>query len=251
MEGIPSQTVPEPAPDPIMSAVQTVWHQMVGHGQEQLSKAQEEFSIKESEWLAERESLLARLDECNKALETLNATHHQLQQQYQALSQQEQKLQVNFSNLQVSLEKEQEFHKKTLVTAQEEKLFLEEHYQNRYDEVLKAYQKAQQKTISEVDNLKALMEQQRHEHVLMYDKLQQEYRQLQALHQQQQKQFELEHESRKHAEQVLSCLSMLTQQQNELTQLAQQTHLILKNPKTWIYPQHLAVDFYKNQRFVY
>jgi hypothetical protein len=88
-----ASSIVEPAPDTIFSAVQTVWQQMQGLGEQQLVKREQEFQEEKDLWerthealkaqLAHKDSVIDRLSEdyaSTKAqLESLLMEHHHLQ----------------------------------------------------------------------------------------------------------------------------------------------------------------------------
>jgi hypothetical protein len=248
LEGVPVQTLTEPAPDHIMSAVQTVWHQMIDHGQEQLQQQKQDFEQKQALWQIEQATLeqkiTALLEEAKQKKDECAALHHQ----YQSLHDAHDQLQKKNIQLEESLKKEQEFVQKSQLEAQELKSFLEKTFTLRLEEIAKSYQNAQANSAREVDNLKVLLEQQRHEHLVAFDRLTVEHRQLTILHQQQKTQQELTQQWSLAAEQLKDSFQGLMQSQTALADLSTRTYQsFLERQANWLRYYH-PVNFYQKSR---
>lgn len=248
LEGVPVQTLSEPAPDHIMSAVQTVWHQMIDHGQEQLQQQKQDFEQKQALWQIEQATLeqkiTALLEEAKQKKDECTALYHQ----YQSLHDAHDQLQKKNIQLEESLKKEQEFVQKSQLEAQELKSFLEKTFTLRLEEIAKSYQNAQANSAREVDNLKVLLEQQRHEHLVAFDRLTVEHRQLTILHQQQKTQQELTQQWSLAAEQLKESFQGLMQSQTALADLSTRTYQsFLERQADWLRYYH-PVNFYQKSR---
>jgi chromosome segregation ATPase len=248
LDRIPTQTIAEPAPDQIMSAVQTVWHQMIGHGQEQLGKLQEEFSTQEAQWVVQENELQIHIQELTEALQKERDAHTFLKEESHHLEKNYQQLQQDNARLDEALKKEQHYLKECQQQFQEMKVVLEQNYTIRFQELLKIVDETKKVARSEVDNLKVLLEQQRHEHLVALDRLTVEHRQLLILHQQQKTQEELTQAWGAMTQELKGQMNFLTENQNQVLQSAQHVYQnFIEQQQRFLKMQH-HINFYQKQR---
>jgi DNA repair exonuclease SbcCD ATPase subunit len=248
IDNIPSQSIVEPAPDHIMTAVQTVWHQMVGHGQEQLAQYQLEFQQKELEWEAKLQELRLNFDQVKKAYSVKEDEYRDLQQKYTQLFDSENKLKQQCMQLTESLHQEKEFSQQLAQNYQQEKSFLEKNYFDRLKELKESYDLGRKQSEREIDNLKTLMEQQRHEHLLAFDQLTFEHKELLLAYQQQKTQESLKQESDLLSKKLIHDVQELQHSQNLLLKTTQMICDHTVEIKKYYATQQFFVDCYQTHR---
>lgn len=178
LDDVPTVDVHEPAPDPIFTAVQSVWQQMVGHGEQQIVKVQEEFEVKETEYLDKIKKLEAESVLAKENLELLEQNLKELKKQLSESLHRNEKLVFdnhglnqnlkNYADFSLMIQQNLQDVRKMLSTRYEEELIL---LKQSHEEIIERFK-------TENSNLKELLEQQRHEHLLVQDKLKVEHQQL-------------------------------------------------------------------------
>jgi hypothetical protein len=253
LEGMPSQTIVEPAPDSILSAVQTVWHQMIDHGQEQLSQQQILFEDKEklfNETIVTLEEKITLLTQELKNNERLNAeleARCQLRdEEYEGLQKKHLELTALYHHQQAALTQKTEEYRLMV-------LDLEKNYVLRLKEITDFYEEHKQASILQNADLKLLMEQQRHDSIATIDRLTLENKQLLAAYQEQNLKLNLSTEVSVLTDKILQKIETTAVQQEQA--VASLIHhyetLVLNQQKKMSFETALMLPFYQKSRNIF
>jgi regulator of replication initiation timing len=178
LDDINPSDVHEPAPDTIFTAVQSVWQQMIGHGEQQIVKAQQEFEEKESNYLNKIHQSEEHLSSAKERINSLEQEIKELKKEFLEVVHKNEKLTFDNHGLNQNLKNYADFSMIVQQNLQDVRKILSD----RHQEEITALKAAQQETLDrfkiENSNLKELLEQQRHEYLVAQDKLKIEFQTL-------------------------------------------------------------------------